>query len=73
MFASIALMKDGEFDLIKRLFKDAGGSRNAFTRLGIGTMHQFIRRSPAWRWWSAPIRVCSGRVRHAVAVSDMSC
>jgi len=43
MFASMALMGDGEFDLIKRLFKRAGGSRKAFTRLGIGddaSIHQ---------------------------------
>jgi len=36
-------MKEGEFDLITRLFKDAGGSRKAFTRLGIGddaSIHQ---------------------------------
>jgi len=36
-------MSDGEFDLIERLFKGAGGSRKAFTRLGIGddaSIHQ---------------------------------
>ncbi|MDQ6996589.1 MAG: AIR synthase related protein, partial [Mariprofundus sp.] len=32
----MAPMREGEFDLIKRLFKHAGGSRKAFTRLGMG-------------------------------------
>jgi len=39
----MALVSDGEFDLIERLFKGAGGSRKAFTRLGIGddaSIHQ---------------------------------
>jgi len=43
MFASMALVSDGEFDLIERLFQGAGGSRKAFTRLGIGddaSIHQ---------------------------------
>jgi len=36
-------MSDGEFSLIERLFKHAGGSRKQFTRLGIGddaSIHQ---------------------------------
>jgi len=36
-------MSEGEFTLIRRLFRNAGGSRKAFTRLGIGddaSIHQ---------------------------------
>ncbi len=39
-------MNEGEFDLIRRLFKHAGGSRKAFTRVGIGD-DASVHRPPA--------------------------
>jgi len=41
----------GEFKLIDRLFKNAGGSAKAFTGLESAMMHRFTSLRRAWSWW----------------------